>query len=484
MNTRRWGWLVGLVSVSSLLLLGIQGCEQEDANTQALPTVTKDGGTSGNTSSTLDAGSDSPSKDSAVPDAKPMCEATPIPESVPAGWKEVTDWSCNCRFYVPTKEDQLPEPIEWEPCQDPIPSHLSCQRMKHTWNPGGPGVPMFNRLALDEDTGKPLLQFSRVFVGGDPAVRYDMVAEVDGNVRQAIYQPKSDGNCVVSGDGLYQNNYLYSIRGNGSKPNEDGSFVYGLWAGKLGELSASLFVKDLPTIEWNVSSLGPLGMWDGEARLFSWANGSQEVLYGAKNSIHLPLRYSVTAKDSFFFQLGNETEVPAVLSWDREHGIRHLLHWQNDYSRGAGHFGTDGVDMVWSQGEDRDYSKSELFPSKSIMTAPFTTDPAQAQAKARRLRSEPGTLIARPLGKFAVGCGYAARAGYMNTDLKYAMVVVRLSDGYSWIFPGGSDVNNLSWDEVLGITCEDIFVNVGVKDLYGTISRIRLDSLGPGIPPD
>jgi hypothetical protein len=77
-----------------------------------------------------------------------------------------------------------------------------------------------------------------------------------------------------------------------------------------------------------------------------------------------------------------------------------------------------------------------------------------------------------------VGCGYAAH--HMVDDTGTATLVVRISDGVSWIVPHSPTFEH---DNVIGITCDDVFI---LGDMAGepNIMRVRLDSLGPGIPPD
>jgi len=108
------------------------------------------------------------------------------------------------------------------------------------------------------------------------------------------------------------------------------------------------------------------------------------------------------------------------------------------------------------------------------MTAPYTTDPAEAQGKARRLRTDPMTLS---LAHYRVGCGYAARAVCTNQD-GCALMVVRLSDGVAWMARGKDP---MTYGTIaVGTTCEEVFF----QDPWGRVGRVRLDSLGPGIPPD
>ncbi|MGH7328711.1 MAG: hypothetical protein ACREJX_10210, partial [Polyangiaceae bacterium] len=92
---------------------------------------------------------------------------------------------------------------------------------------------------------------------------------------------------------------------------------------------------------------------------------------------------------------------------------------------------------------------------------------------ARRLRSEQTPPGDRP---FVVGCGYAARQE--SDALGDGVRIVRISDGRSWRL--GTQPESL--DTPLAINCAEIFINVSQLD--SNLVRIRLDSLGPGDPPD
>jgi hypothetical protein len=106
------------------------------------------------------------------------------------------------------------------------------------------------------------------------------------------------------------------------------------------------------------------------------------------------------------------------------------------------------------------------------MTAPFTTDPGAIEA--RRLRSLPG-LVHLPYA-WKVGCGYAVHDGFGTQEL----LVVRLSDGWSWRIPNGAQ---RSLRVPYGVTCDEVFAGGDVGE-HWTIGRVRIDSLGPGMPPD
>ncbi len=106
------------------------------------------------------------------------------------------------------------------------------------------------------------------------------------------------------------------------------------------------------------------------------------------------------------------------------------------------------------------------------MTAPFTIDPAALKPK--RLRSDPSVSMGSQ--GFQVACGRAAHGGGNQP-----VVVVNLADGLSWLLPPalGSDV----YFYTIGLTCDHVYLS-GQFGGRTNIARIRLDSLGPGLPPD
>jgi hypothetical protein len=55
--------------------------------------------------------------------------------------------------------------------------------------------------------------------------------------------------------------------------------------------------------------------------------------------------------------------------------------------------------------------------------------------------------------------------------------IIRIATGESWKLPAIA-----GWSEPLVITCEEIFMRAYFG--FGTVARVRLDSLGPPIPPD
>jgi len=184
----------------------------------------------------------------------------------------------------------------------------------------------------------------------------------------------------------------------------------------------------------------------------------------------------VWGKDIFIGIGGLEPH--GVVSWNLDQGVQPLLRWPGDHTRAASLLGTDGKDMVWWYGEGKNLGET-VFPKRSVMTAPYTTDPAVIQTTAKRLRSDPAGLDYP--ATWAVGCGYAARAGFVD-GLNWELSVVRIQDGASWILPGTIDGTSI-WAYAMGVTCDEVFVLWGSQGIQNIV-RLRLDSLGPPLTPD
>jgi len=172
-----------------------------------------------------------------------------------------------------------------------------------------------------------------------------------------------------------------------------------------------------------------------------------------------------------------------VIRWTEHDGTQVLVGFGDDYSRGAGHPGSDGVDLVWLQGEDRQPTEHN-FPKRWIMTSKFSTDPSEI--KPRRLVAWPAALIGTPSGTLPppVGCGRAAYRYFdgSKTPPESGLIIVRLSDGMSWRLLSVSQAPPDSWSFPIAITCDEVFSRYKGGFLE-TIRRVRLDSLGPGTPP-
>nr|MDA8219635.1 hypothetical protein [Dehalococcoidales bacterium] len=212
----------------------------------------------------------------------------------------------------------------------------------------------------------------------------------------------------------------------------------------------------------------------------SWDLQTKRTVYDpSQDPDHLPGDLTTLVGKDIFVEVGDG--LPAgVMVWDADNGLRPLIRWYGDASRGAGNFTTDGKDMVWTYVQGADHGDG-TYDTMSVMTAPYTTDAAQAQATSRRLRSD---VKGFDPYLWAVGCGYAARGVSLPSPLNNALFIVRRSDGVSWLLPGSLDAPRLDWGIPIGATCDELFTTVDTADRVTQVARIRLDSLGPGTPPD
>jgi hypothetical protein len=180
----------------------------------------------------------------------------------------------------------------------------------------------------------------------------------------------------------------------------------------------------------------------------------------------------------FVFWGSNNGTYFGLTAWMPGEGAYPFITYPGDWSQGAWGLGTDGVDMVWTHSQGKGPSQ-EPYPEGSVMTSPFTTDPALLTA--HRVRSYPSPHWPAPQA-WTVGCGYAAIEWKVTEVL-----VVRLSDGWSWSLstPNPQDPPSDQWhfSNVYGLTCDEVFVRAG-KPAEMNIARVRLDALGPGVAPD
>jgi hypothetical protein len=420
------------------------------------------------TTSTCDAGARLP--------CPAECEPKPNPAAVPAGWVEYTDWSCDCRFYVPGSSSAMPPAIAWEACPS-SPGGIDCRMMRTDWTSSGAPVDFFPIVFRLSDA-RPVLGFRRI------AEEYlmDLVAEVDGPVHMAVLETgygihTSHPRCMINSHDFGEGKYVLGVRGEGAYGDIYNAPDQGALGGDIDQprptLLAHYQVQDLG-YDWRASAswVGRVNANDFKVLVSPWSMAEDILITSPPadpDNLHIGQWFLMG--DAMFW--GTSTlKMNGINVWDPVHGARPFIRWIGDYTKGAGDLGTDGIDMVWTYGEKQ--PNDTVYDPRSVMTAPFTTDPAAVQA--RRLRSQPYP----GLGEYAwkVGCGYAAfRGGGTSTVL-----VVRLSDGVAWSVP--SSPPELEWVNAIGVTCDEVFIIGDTTNGRTTFFRVRLDSLGPGLEPD
>lgn len=402
-------------------------------------------------------------------------------DGVPSGWQAWTSWSPKCPIYIPGPGVPMPPPIEWEPCPAPIPAGLACRRMKNTW---GGDSSFFPRFWRNPSSGAVLLLFSRMNLGGNPGARLRIVAEADGKVEVGQLQLNADSfDCQYFDEDLADGRYALNLSTRTGPVGADGgaSLERGVIGATVGEQAPSIVVRlgDVPS-NWQISSdyLAELTYYGIAA--WSWSGTQLASVYKAANDPdglqpHLPV---VRGKD-VLFGVG-DLQLCGVMSWNLQDGLRPLLRWYGDTTHAAGNLGSDGNDMVWTQNSGPNACKTD-GPNAEVWTAPHTMDPTALQASAHRVRSDLGGVYA---DSYTVGNGYAARLVQYGSPASVSVSIIRLSDGYRWIIEGKLGSDPISWGVPLGFSDQEIFMPMGTVDMLNTIARIRLDSLGPGTPPD
>jgi hypothetical protein len=389
-----------------------------------------------------------------------------VPAAVPAGWRPLLDWSADCPLWLPPSRDALPAGLRWEPCATDLPDRLSCRQIAVDWeHDGNPAFARSPHFWADR-LGRGALFFTRNAIagrGGPSSYLEWVVTEVDGPVEFAMRMPVDGGwRCVATEQDLNEGRFAIRLRGDGSGPGL-GSDADALLVGRIGRLE--------PELAWR----------DATASTASWAVGAEWLVRGAAPERELflhraadPGRPPVTLSSpdgarpagSMPRVVGAEVVYErerggGLMAWDEGRGARALTRGAQD-----GNLGTDGSHLVWTRDEGG---------RRSIMAAPFATDPGELRP--RRLRSDPSPILGAHDMRFAVGCGFAGRNAMPPRDL----LLVRLADGVSWRLAAAP---GWSWGQVLGFTCEEAFVTAFSRGQGISIARVRLDSLGRGTPPD
>lgn len=389
----------------------------------------------------------------------PPRKTPPRPEGVPEGWQLYEGYDPDCGFYIPTANDELPAPFQWESCgPDLHPSDVACQRIAVNRDDPYEYLSSWVSSTVASD-GKLIFQvskFTKPFV-------WRLVIDVEGHVRYGVLETDSQ-RCTLGGGYLWRDHYALSLNEFQSSRRE------GFIVGELGALTPSFAVHQN---DGDTHSLyaGPFGLvvtaWSPEFLLYPWsALGSSRVFWTVDDDLNHS--QFVFTDDAIFWTAGSYQGGKAKV-WTEAAGARDLVGFGADPTHGAGAFGTDGSAMVWLEGPPRPPGDGGL-DTYAIMTAPYTTDPSQVQK--RRLRSELGSALSAEA--FQIGCGFAARS---RQD---GLRIVRIADGQSWFLPNQGHWN---WQRVHAINCDEVFLRV-MNGTRADLVRVRLDSLGPGELPD
>jgi len=422
----------------------------------------------------------------AVDTGQPKCPQRPKPPDVPEGWEEYPVMDCKYRLYVPPSEDLLPPPLTWETCtQDLGPGDYDCRQLKVDWPTDleAPYAIGGNAPAYVAPDGKVVIQLAKMYeregATGRERALMSIVVDADGPVRQAFWTD-------------YQTGQIPSLwfTQRGVAPGKS-SWVVMEWSGGSLVRSVSIGGDDkvlAPPVLLDVLASDPdpatvvagseyyvetgydfrVRSWDGTDKGFA-AKGAGA--YSPPTWVGPTLLFAFESSPTY-----------RIWRWTEQDGSKELVGFGADTTKGAGFPGSDGKDLVWIQGENLGPNDTD-FPTRSVMTSPFSTDPAQIQP--RRLRSWGPTYVGTPVVAPVVGCGLAALGSFFPATEPDpgGVLIVRLSDGVSWLIRPPPQPGPF-WSWPIAITCEEVFTMFRGSNGLDTIRRVRLDSLGPGDPPD
>jgi hypothetical protein len=387
------------------------------------------------------------------------------PEYDNDGWLRIdVEPTRECPAYTPTRSDQMPPGIEWEPCAEPILAvYPSCRRMKTDgpFNDRLNGFVVGGYSGMVDASGKAVLAFGRASTN----VTHLLVGEADGPIRHAIRT--ATGPCQLELPRLAAGRVLYPHYQTPERGTQQG-YRYGAIGGTFDEAAV---VLDRMAEGIRKYSAGPDVFFDGDA-FRPWAPDAPIL---SSIGERVDFEPGIFIGDAFFFRPNTSGDTGRVRIHQPGTGLRDFLWYGDDVASSAAYFGTDGKDMVWIEAFGRAHVGDD-WAVIDLVTAPYTTDPTKI-AK-RRLRSME-TVYAAP---FVVGCGHTAPSSLVSGT----RAITRLSDGRFVMLEDilGDGGRAASFTHTLAITCEEIFVNLMATFPDYSIARIRLEDFGLGDVPD
>lgn len=452
--------LVGVVV--ALAAAGFFACE----GSGAIPPPTSDAA-SGDAAALRDGRTDAEPIDSGVdPDPVP-----PRPTGVPDGWELSTAYRKQCGFYVPSRRDVFPEPIQWVPCSVDITGRGSldggaqdggapgCRETKVTWPSTTLGNMNVTHGAVDS-MGHVLLTQIRVATEGN----YYVTGEADGPVRSATFEGRRP-TCKLYPQSMSESGTLLDVegasRGIVAVLLDDGSSNHRARRVDNTSFFSPAFgigKNKIVRFDGTTVAIGPLSTLE-VAVLPPWNERfGQEGFVGFVDDHFL-----------FFNSQGGDT---AIFGYTAEGTYTTLVDDKVPTTRDSA-FGTDGKEAAWVHSEG--CVSGINCASIELRTAPFAMGPLVG----RRVRSIPTTSSTMVS---VVSCGRVA------IESNEAFRIVDLATGRAWEIPRRGPGYSFVGEKVLAMTCDEVFLTVNLpvpeEGIRFRGARIRLDALGPGLNPD
>jgi len=362
---------------------------------------------------------------------------------------------------------------------------MDCRELVIDWPTDGLPTPdgqlWYPRFTTDS-LGAPMLSFRRIGSGAGTEPFFDaVIGYADGPLTFVLRHTGMPGEgCSIITNSFREGRLAIEVTGDGTTSVTTDSLRDALIWAEVGELVpklAPIVNDDQVTWQWAAGSqrwLNGRGFSAVAYAVFSTDFAEQEDIWpDPADPDQLPAGiFSFIVKDTVFFEVGN-LQMFGVMVHDDANGVRPLLRYFGDTWQAAGNLGSDGKDMVWTYGWGKEPG-DQAYPSRDIMTAPYTTDATAINAT--RLRSDPNPGLGT--SQFAVGHGFAGHSGAGAGTV----IIVRLADGVSWTLSAPATPSKWKWLDVIGFTEDEVFLHVS-KPAW-TIARVKLASLGSGTPPD
>jgi hypothetical protein len=381
--------------------------------------------------------------------------------SVDNTWVQFSGYGCDDALLLPGADSEPFAPIEWEPCPPSAGTQAACEQIAPL--PGGTNTSYGFLLASTHDDD-PILRVARHTAAGGG---YVALARASGPVVLAYTASPTNAHSmgVVWFD---ESSYLISVDPLG-EPKPDG--FHGAIAGRFGEPAPTL-VRHVQNngntySDWAVSNdLVVRNLFGITAS--PWTDDDSLAVYKpADDPDGLPGYLHQVRGDRVFIQV-NAGGLSGMVSWTQAEGVKPIVRYPGNYEKSAMRWSTDGVDMVWIEGEGPQTSLY-VHPKMTLMTAPYSTDAAQIQATKRAVGPDP--VRSAPLA-LVVGCGYTTSAWINDEETANGLAIVRLADSTWWkLHPAVVPYAT----RPLGITCTHVYY-----EFANQILRIRLDSLPVG----
>jgi hypothetical protein len=418
------------------------------------------------------AGQDTTSGAAGKPNPATQCASSS--RGVPEGWQPLALYGSRC-VYVPPTREKLPKGLTWTACATKAASLTSCREIAIDWTTDGTNATGGSNEAFVDADGHVVFALRRMYEdhAKNQAAAMAMVVEVDGQVRQALWDPYDDARrpafWLLAG-GVGEHKAAWSLFEFGSNPARRAGFGGNDLELEPKQLFALAPGRGVPrpgkTYFAETSQTLTVRSWD-DARVADIAESSGNVPRWAGDVL-------------FWTRDGGAASELRI--WTESTGSVLLRGFGADGSRTASQLGTDGTDLVWLEGSERAAIDSP-YPIRAIYTAPFTTDPERLQP--RRLRSWLPEILSSTYPP-AVGCGRAAffhpRPGNAAdpSGVFRDILLVRLSDGVAWRIESPETYQfDAAWTLPLALTCKELFVGAGLN-----VRRIALEALADSSPAD